>query len=126
MKIRNKILVMFLTLFALPFILSTSVSADEVVDDTPNFDEDFESYTLDGGVEQLSEKWTNSWYKKTGDFDEVGCSNKNFSLTQDPLNPENKVLYVDTFTSNESFWFLTLKDIYVKNFELSYIYLRKH
>lgn len=120
MKIRNKILVMFLTLFALPFILSTSVSADEVVDDTPNFDEDFESYTVDGGGQQLEGKWTNSWFKKTGDFDEEGCSDKYFSVKQDPLNPDNKVLYIDTKTDNLSFFFLTLKDIYVKNFELSY------
>ena len=120
MKVRNKILVLFLTLLALPFVLSTAVSADEAVDDTPNFDEDFESYTVDGGGEQLGEKWTSSWYKKTGDFDEEGCSDKYFNVKQDPLNPENKVLYIDTFTDNQSFWFLTLKDIYVKNFELSY------
>ena len=124
MKINKKLMLAFLTIVAVitcMFAVVPTVHAEEV-DDTPNFDEDFESYNRDGGVEQLGVKWTNAWFQKTGDFDEVGCSDNKFSLVADPSNPDNTVLYIDTKTTNESFFFLTIKDLYVKNFELSYDY----
>lgn len=125
MKFSKKIMLAFLTIVAVitcMLAVTPNVSATEEVDETPNFDEDFEAYTVNGGAQQLEVKWTNSWYKKTGDFDEVGCNGDKFDVVADPANPDNKVLYVDTKTSNESFWFLTMKDIYVKNFELTYDY----
>lgn len=124
MKLCKKIMLAFLAIIALitcMFSITPSVHAEEV-DDTPNFDEDFEAYEINGGGQQLEAKWTNSWFKKTGDFDEVGCNDEKFSIVADPANPDNKVLYIDTKTSNESFFFLTLKDIFVKNFELTYDY----
>lgn len=99
---------------------AVKVSADEV-DDTPNFDEDFESYTINGDVrEELGVKWTNSWYKNLGDGDAIAGSADKFHVAASPTDESNKVLYVDTLTANESFYFLTMKDLRVKDFRLSY------
>ena len=48
------------------------VLADDV-DLTPNFDEDFESYTAAGDADQLGAKWTNAYFEHTGDFNETAC-----------------------------------------------------
>lgn len=94
----------------------------EEVDLTPNFDEDFESYTVEGNVSELGTKWTNAWFTHMGDFDEIACDDSHFKVVADPEDSSNKVLYIDTETSNESFYYLTIKDLKVKNFELTYRY----
>lgn len=107
-------------------ILSTNsnntleVSASEDVDLTPDFVDDFESYTVDGDGTDLNVKWTNGWFEKTGDGNETLGSNEYFKVTKDPLNPNNKVLYIDTYSNNNSFFYLTMKDLMVKNFILTY------
>ena len=94
------------------------------IDLTPNFDEDFESYAIEtqneGTRADLNAKWTNGWYEKTGDNDETAGQANRFYVTQSPTDPNNKVLRVDTASHNESFFYLTMKDIYTKNFKLSY------
>ena len=62
MKLCKKVILAFLAVIALitcMFSITPSVYAEEV-DDTPNFDEDFEAYEINGGGQQLEAKWTNS------------------------------------------------------------------
>lgn len=125
MKIRNAALLLTLSCLGLAQAFASSnvqVKAEE--DPTPNFDENFESYqieTRDSGTrEDIGANWTNAWYQKTGDFDETGCAPDRFYVTSDPVNADNKVLKVDTASANESFFYLTMKGLYVKDFRLSF------
>lgn len=95
----------------------TKVKADEE-DLTPNFDEDFEEYEV-GDMDALSSKWTNAYFKHLGDGDELATKD-NFDVQKDPLNENNKCLYVHTYEKTESFFYNTMKDIYVKDFRLTY------
>ena len=112
--------------FALFSSLSSNAVATkaEEADLTPNFDEDFESYAIEtqneGTRADINAKWTNGWYEKTGDNNEIAGQANRFYVTESPTDPSNKVLRVDTASYMESFFYLTMKDIYVKNFKLSY------
>ena len=86
----------------------------------PAFTEDFESYEIDGGGAQLGTKWTNAWFRHSGDFDEGACDDSHFSIQADPAGGEGKVLHIDTATKNESFFYLTIKDLQAKNFIITY------
>ena len=95
-------------------------------DDTPDFSDDFEQYkpkSEGGDFTDLSVNWTNAWFRKDGTFDDAACNNEKFSIEIDPTNPENKCLYLDTYTTFESFSYLTVKDLMVKDFELTYDFL---
>lgn len=125
MKIKNAALLLCLSALGLGQALSAPAFQTKAEEDpTPDFDEDFQSYqieTKDSGTrEDLGGKWTNAWYQKTGDFDENGCAPDRFYVTEDPVNAGNKVLKVDTASSGESFFFLTMKGIFVKDFRLSF------
>ena len=99
---------------------------DVHAENTKEVVEDFEAYTIEGSGKELGDKWTNSWFKEIGDFDSIACDDSHFKVVVDPENKDNKCLFIDTATSNESFFFLTLKDVYTKNFELSYRYYHDH
>jgi len=101
---------------------SLSVHAADAVDTTPNFDEDFDEYSTTGTGEQLASKWTNGYFEKTGDNNETACNLERFSVQKDPTNAANTCLLIDTETPNESFFYLTMKGIFVKNFTLTYDY----
>lgn len=101
---------------------SVELHAEDPVDTTPNFDETFESYSTTGTSEQLSSKWTNGYFEKTGDNNETACALDRFTLQKDPTNEANTCLKIDTETPNESFFYLTMKGLYVKNFTLTYDY----
>lgn len=126
-------------LFSLPILalaaLATSLSitsknqlevrAEEAseTDKTPDFRDDFESYLItptDGEPTDMGTKWTNGWFEKTGDGNERACAPDRFGIVADPTNENNKVLHVDTATSGESFFYLTMKDLYVRDFRLTY------
>ena len=100
-----------------------NVKAEEE-DLTPDFSENFESYEDLTDYSALGERWTNAWYKHLGDFDEIACSDKNFNLAKDPTDENNKCLYVHTYESNESFFYLTIKNLMVKDFRLTYKFMQ--
>ena len=87
-------------------------------DPTPDFNEDFESYQI-GDMDALSSKWTNAYFKHLGDGDEAATKDR-FAVAEDPLNPDNKCLYVHTYDGQESFFYNTMKGIYVKDFRSTY------
>ena len=99
------------------------VKAEE--DLTPNFDEDFESYSLEGNayVDEMGEKWTSAYYKHLGDGDALASDPKHYKVVADPKDETNKVLHIDTASDNESFFYITMKDIYTKDFRLSYDFM---
>lgn len=117
-----------LLLAAAPLVLLGAVSlnpqgVDAVADTTPDFTCNFEQYSLDQNGEQLKDQWTNGYFEKTGDLNEVAGSPDKFKVMADPKDATNKCLYIDTATSNESFFYLSMKDIFVKNFTLEYDYM---
>ena len=105
---------------ALPSSQASMAKADSDPDPTPDFHEDFESYQV-GDMDALSSKWTNAYFKHLGDGDEIATKD-NFDVQADPLDATNKCLYVHTYEKNESFFYNTMKDIYVKDFRLTYKY----
>jgi hypothetical protein len=61
-------------------------------------------------------------FAKSGDNNETACALDRFTLQKDPTNEANTCLLIDTETPNESFFYLTMKGLYVKNFTLTYDY----
>ncbi len=120
MKSFKKILLSIISVLTVVMALSLTVQVKAEEDLTPNFDDDFESYTLGAGQDEMASKWTNAWYQKTGDYNQTACNSDKFKIVADPLDETNKVLYIDTKTDNESFFFLTIKDIMTKDFVLSF------
>lgn len=100
----------------------------------PDFFDDFESYTVESDANydsrQIGANWTNGWLTVPADGKaDSECADNKFSITTDPLDPDNKVLHMDTATTNSSFFYLTPKEenadtgIRVKNFEVSFRFL---
>ena len=96
----------------------------EEEDLTPNFDEDFSSCAIETAEEgdraDLGKKWTNAYFEPTGDFNEGSCAKDQFYVTADPTDSTNKVLRVNTAASNQSFFYLTMKGIYAKDFKITF------
>ncbi len=110
--------------FALALNAGSAAYAEE--DLTPNFDEDFNSYTVDGDIHEIEAKWTNAYFKGLGDGDASAGSPDKMNIAADPVDSTNKCLYVHTRESGESFFYLTMKDIYVKDFRLTYDFYQKN
>ena len=103
------------------FATNSPVSMTRAEEDlTPDVTENFEDYQV-GDMDALSAKWTNAYFKHLGDGDELATKD-NFDVQKDPLDENNKCLYVHTYQKNESFFYNTMKDVYVKDFRLTYKY----
>lgn len=122
---KKLILLLALATIAAPAVLGTNalkLDALDATDTTPDFSDDFESYAIDSDDSDIGANWTNGWYEKSGDNNETAGNGEKFKIAADPTDATNKTLYVDTETPNESFFYLTIKDLTVKNFTLEYDY----
>jgi hypothetical protein len=90
----------------------------------PSFDEDFESYetTGDSYVEAMRAKWDSGYYTNKGDNNYTACGPDKYKVAEDPAadGAHGKVLYVDTYTTNEDFFYLTPRDVIAKDFRITY------
>ncbi len=104
--------------------LTKAFAAKAEEDLTPDFEDDFSSYAIEtadsGDRADLGAKWTNAYFEPTGDFNEGSCAKNQFYVTEDPTDSTNKVLRVNTASSNQSFFYLTMKGIYAKDFKISF------
>jgi len=99
-------------------------------DETPDFADDFESYT---NYDDMASNWTNGYFEHTGDGNEECCkpvdkssvTEQNFNRFEIVADPDvsgshGKCLRVDTASAYDSFTYLTMRDLMVKDFVLTY------
>ncbi len=110
--------------------LTASAATAEVVGTT--FSDDFSKYDSYGqagkigGVRTTSGVgWTNQWFDGVGDGNyDSNCTSEYASITTDPADSTNQVLYLNTNKNNNSFFYLTpTKDgspLVLKNYEISF------
>ena len=112
-------------------ITVSAATTAEVVGTT--FSDDFSKYSSYGqagttgvGVRTTSgEGWTNQWFDGVGDGTyDAACTSEYASITTDPADSSNQVLYLNTNKNEQSFFYLTPTmdgtPLVLKNYELSF------
>ncbi len=92
-----------------------------------NFSDNFNSYTAyDSSA--FRTKWTNGFLYNDGtQFNPVSCNADKFSITDDPINSgHGKVLKMDTYTTGESYSWVSIKDLVTRKFTLEFDCLYPH
>jgi hypothetical protein len=124
-----------ISILLIALILSVTMSFNiftvsaETVDDTPDFSDNFDSYSTEGYIEDdtsFAENWENEKILYNGGdalaANDAECTGK-AKIIDDPTSGAvsgNKVLFIDTKTDNSSFFYVGVKNLRLKEFEMTY------